>query len=58
MKIYYAEIISDQKVNMMAVDMSQRHKVWIQHPTAREISKKEYYQMKEKYNQKEVSNAI
>lgn len=59
MKVYYIEVVSDEKVNMMCVDMSDRHKIWVSHPNAKEISQKAYEDLKYSYNQnkKEVSIA-
>lgn len=59
MKVYYVEVVGENKLNMLCVDMNQRHKIWTQHPTAIEISKKEYYEMKDEINKKkEASNAV
>lgn len=57
MKVYYIEVVSEEKVNMICVDMSDRHKIWVSHPNAKEISKKEYEDLKHEYKKMEVSNA-
>lgn len=57
MKIYFLETNGVDKANVMSVEHSQRAKVWAAHPNAKEISKKEYYDIKYQYEKmkKEVT---
>ena len=60
MKVYYLEPLENEKFNAFCVEMDDRHKIWTAHPNAREISKKEYFELKNLVtNQtKEVSDAV
>jgi hypothetical protein len=51
MKVYFMEINVENKATFMSVDHSQRAKVWVSHPAAKEISKKEYESIKLDYEQ-------
>ncbi len=49
MKVYFMEINGENKATFMSVDHSQRAKVWVSNPAAKEISKKEYESIKKEY---------
>lgn len=51
MKVYFMEINGENKAIFMSVDHSQRAKVWVSHPAAKEISKKEYESIKKDYEE-------
>lgn len=46
MKVYYIEQLPEDKFNAFCVEMNDRHKIWTAHPNAREISKKDYFDLK------------
>jgi hypothetical protein len=50
MKVYFMEINGENKAAFISVDHSQRAKVWAEHPNAKEISRKEYEDIKYEYS--------
>lgn len=46
MKVYFMELQGDAKATFISVDHSQRAKVWAEHPNAKEISRKQYEDIK------------
>jgi hypothetical protein len=44
------EINGENKATFISVDHSQRAKVWAEHPNAKEISRKEYEDIKYEYS--------
>jgi hypothetical protein len=50
MKVYFMEINGENKATFISVDHSQRAKVWAEHPNAKEISRKEYEDIKYEYS--------
>jgi hypothetical protein len=46
MTVYFIEQLPDEKITVYTCKMNQRHKIWVAHPNAREISRKEYELLK------------
>jgi hypothetical protein len=50
MKVYFMEKLGETKINFISVEHSQRAKVWAARPNAKEISRKEYEDIKYEYS--------
>lgn len=49
MKVYFVDMVNTEKANLMSVEHSQRAKIWAAYPNAKEISKKEFEDLKYEY---------
>lgn len=46
MKVYFIETSEEGKITFMSTDHSQRHRMWVAHPKAKEIPKKMFDDLK------------
>lgn len=51
MKVYFIETSEEGKITFMSTDHSQRHKMWVERPKAKEIPKKMFEDLKYEYEQ-------
>ena len=47
MIIFYIDFGDGTELNVFSVNMKDRHKVWVSHPKAKEISRKEFFRINE-----------